>query len=216
VPIYLHSKIKTIMKKVKLLMMLIAVSTASMNAQKLNISYPLSPETAVAMATREVSNVLSTIDPEDFKNYGFDAADDFSAIEIGMPFYQVTLSPTELNSTKEITTNTNLIQVPLLLNGTARCIILIGNEEGNWKVVGIGGSNYVTARQDIFASREATHQVIISVPQIFQNYLLVDGKKLSFDPIVKYEDSDLSAVIDLDKLVSLQQESLKQVNHQIK
>jgi|688.fasta_scaffold32785_6 hypothetical protein len=196
------------MKKVKLLIMLFATSLASMNAQKLNISYPLSPEAAVAMATREVSNVLSTIDPEDFENYGFDAADDLSSIEIGMPFYQVTLPSIELKSETEIITNTQLIQVPLLLNGVARCIILIGNEDGRWNVVGIGGANYVKARQDIFASKEAAYQVIVSVPQVFQNYLLVDGRKLSFEPIIRYEDSDMNSKLDLNKLIDISTRSI--------
>ena len=167
------------MKKSKTIFALLfacfSAATYNANAQQLHYKTPLSTDQAVNMAKEQLTATLELIEPTELKNFGFATDDDFSKIEFGSPIYIAAL-PTEKPrdySTLDLTIQS--IQMPLLINGAAKCFMYISEEEGSWKVVGIGGANYATQHPSVFnqtVNENYGGRILINAPHIQQEYLV--------------------------------------------
>jgi hypothetical protein len=192
------------MKKLKIAMLCLIGFSMQTNAQDLQVNQMISPADAVTIAQHELPNMLQLIEPEDLQEYGFDLADNFAKVQIGRPFYTAILPRTEGNFINEkISVNAHTIMLPLILNGTARCILYVSPEEGKWKVVGIGEGHFVANQQNVFntsTNDDGTSQVIISVPQTSQQYLMETSN--SFKPLFQFEGSEVKT-ISLQELIAI-------------
>lgn len=186
------------------------------NAQKFTVNHSLQPFEAVSLASQQLTSMLELIEPTELQAYGFSSTDDFSKISIGAPFY-VTSLPANSVAEKNIVMNVTSIQLPLLLNNTARCFLYLGIEQGQWKAVGIGGANEVALHQDVFnvKSEEATNgRYLFSIPQLSEMYVL---QYVNETPLFKSvlnlnsPDLDFSSLTQLSDQAILEARNLEQI-----
>lgn len=160
------------------------------NAQDLKVDLPIAPNEVVALSQQELPNMLQLIEPDDIANFGFELTEDFADVKIGRPFYVVSLPrATEPITSKTVQVSPFTIYVPLILDGTARCLLFVSQEDGNWRVVGIGEGNLVSSQSDVFSTstdEDGSSQVIISVPHMLQQYLMESSD--SYKPLFQFED----------------------------
>lgn len=160
------------------------------NAQDLKVNLPIAPNEVVTLAQQELPNMLQLIEPDQITDFGFDLTEDFNSVKIGRPFYVVSLPrTTEPIISKTTQVNPYTIALPLILDGTARCLLYVSPEGRDWKVVGIGEGYLVASQPDVFSTstdEDGSSQVIISVPHMSQRYLMESNN--SFKPLFRLED----------------------------
>lgn len=163
------------------------------NAQDLKVNLPIAPNEVVTLAQQELPNMLQLIEPDQITDFGFDLTEDFNSVKIGRPFYVVSLPrTTEPIISKTTQVNPYTIALPLILDGTARCLLYVSPEGRDWKVVGIGEGYLVASQPDVFSTstdEDGSSQVIISVPHMSQRYLMESNN--SFKPLFGLEDYNM-------------------------
>lgn len=191
------------MKKLIQLALLVGTVTWGIraNAQKISIRENITSNEVVNVAQQNLSHWLQQIEPDQIKDYGFAASDNFSDVKVGQPFYMVNLPRTE--STDEVVATPFTVMVPVILNGTARCAMYVSQEEGTWKVVGIGEGNFVASQLEVFnteTNNNGDSRVIVSVPHLSQLYLMESAD--SFKPLIQFENGE-NQNISMEELVRL-------------
>lgn len=196
------------MKKVKLLTKIFLLGALSistnLNAQHLRVKQPIPSHVAMDIAQQDLPNLLAMIEPEDMKDYGFSLSDNFNGIQLGQPFYLVTLPlnvQASINETIELSPYT--IMVPVVMNGVTRCVVFVSPEEGQWKAIGIGEANFVKNNPTIFNKINESH-VIVSVPQQSQQFYMYNER---FQPMIAFEGMSMES-ISLSELITLNNEKV--------
>jgi hypothetical protein len=204
-----------------MMMLCLMSSSINTNAQELRVNQLLLPNDAVQLAQQELPNMLQLIEPESLKDFGFNASDNFSNLQVGHPFYVVNLPRTSGSSTSEIiSVNTTTIMLPLILENTARCILYVSQEKGTWKVVGIGEGNYVASQQNVFNTStrsDLNSEVIVSIPHLSQQYLMQQNDGISFKPLLEFEGSkmeniSLAQLLELNNTIPLEANEVLNTN----
>lgn len=189
------------MKINKLMMLGFAALSINVHAQNLQVRQPLSPSEAVVIAQHRLPDMLQLIEPDQITDFGFTAKDDFSSVEIGRPFY-VAMLP-KAATREDIAVDAYTILLPVILNGTARCVLHVSPENGTWKVVGIGERGLIANNASIFnttTKEDGSSQVLVYVPQMSQMYFM--EKNSSFKPLLQHEGA-ASESISMDELVKV-------------
>lgn len=136
---------------------------------------PIGPTEARSLASQNLSKVLEWLPPDHLEQFGFSDKDNFSDISIGMPLYSTSFSDASVISGSEPHMQTNMILVPLSLNGMVRCFIYLGlDETGKWATSGLGGHNEATAWNSLLSSKNAQakdHIILLHIPQNNADYL---------------------------------------------
>ncbi len=136
---------------------------------------PIGPTEARNLAAQNVSSVLEWLPPDHLEQFGFSDKDNFSAISIGMPLYSTSFSDASVISGSEPHMQTNMVLVPLSLNGTVRCFIYLSpDESGRWVTSGLGGHNEATAWNGLLSGKNAEakdHLTLLHIPQNNADYL---------------------------------------------
>lgn len=144
-------------------------------AQAQEAPLPISPIEARNLASDNLSRVLEWLPPDHLEQYGFSDKDNFSAISIGMPLYASSFTDESVIAGSDAGMQTNLVQLPLILNGTARCFIYLSpNEEGRWVASGLGGHNEARTWSSLFTGKQAQsidHLSMLHIPQTNADYL---------------------------------------------
>jgi len=178
-----------------MLLFLISIMT-NINAQDLKVNLPITPNQVVKLAQQELPNMLQLIEPDQMIDFGFDLTEDFTNVEIGQPFYVVSLPRTTKTIISEtIEVNPYTIALPLILDGTARCLLYVSPEGRDWKVVGIGEGSLVDSQSDIFSTstkQDGSSQVIISIPHMSQRYLMESND--SFKPLFLFKNYSMESI----------------------
>jgi len=168
----------------------------NINAQDLKVNLPITPNQVVKLAQQELPNMLQLIEPDQMIDFGFDLTEDFTNVEIGQPFYVVSLPRTTKTIISEtIEVNPYTIALPLILDGTARCLLYVSPEGRDWKVVGIGEGSLVDSQSDIFSTstkQDGSSQVIISIPHMSQRYLMESND--SFKPLFLFKNYSMESI----------------------
>lgn len=140
---------------------------------------PISPVEARNLASQNLTRVLEWLPPDHLEQYGFSDKDDFSAIRIGMPLYLASFSDESVIAGTDPRIQTQLVQLPLILNGTARCFIYLSlGEEGRWVASGLGGNNEARTWNSLFTGKNAQgkdHLSMLHIPQTNADYLWQEG-----------------------------------------
>lgn len=144
-------------------------------AQAQSAELPVSPIEARNLATQNLSKVLEWLPPDHLEQFGFSDRDNFAAISIGMPLYSTSFSDASVISGSEPRMQTNVILVPLSLNGTVRCFIYLSPDEtGKWSTSGLGGRSEAIAWNSFLNGKKAQakdHVTLLHIPQNNADYL---------------------------------------------
>ncbi len=144
-------------------------------AQAQEAPLPISPMEARNLASENLSRVLEWLPPDHLEQYGFGDKDNFAAISIGMPLYASSFTDESVLTGSDARMQTSIVQLPLILDGTARCFIYLSlNEEGRWTASGLGGHNEAVTWNTLLTGKEtqsADHLSILHIPQNNADYL---------------------------------------------
>lgn len=148
-------------------------------AQAQEAPLPLSPVEAHQLATASLTRVLEWLPPDHLEQFGFSDKDDFSAIRIGMPLYTASFTDASVIAGEGAQMQTALVQLPLILKGTARCFIYLSpDQEGQWVASGLGGHTEAHTWNSLFTGKEAQrtdHLSMLHIPQTNADYLWQPG-----------------------------------------
>jgi hypothetical protein len=144
-------------------------------AQAQEAPLPISPMEARNLASVNLSRVLEWLPPDHLEQYGFSDKDNFAAISIGLPLYASSFTDESVIAGADAGMQTQVVQLPLILEGTARCFIYLSrNEEGRWVASGLGGHNEARTWNSLFTGKEAQrtdHLSMLHIPQNNADYL---------------------------------------------
>ncbi len=104
------------------------------------------PPEAAAAAEAGLVRFLSEIPPEELVNFGFGEGETISGATIGNPWLLYTIRPNALLAASggtdvgELITPTGLWFFPVILDGSARCILTVDVMDGKWEAVALGRS----------------------------------------------------------------------------
>lgn len=173
---------KKLIKQKLLLLCALSFSLAT-QAQQVIINPSITPSEATEMVSKDLPNLISLINPEDMKQFGFNENDNFENIHVGRPFY-MSLLPTKSSETENVEATPHTILVPLILNGNARCVVYVSPVQGHWQTVGLGESIMVQNNAQLFNAEDANSYSLIQVPQANQIFFMNDN---SFSPLFHFE-----------------------------
>jgi|GEM_PF-2231767 len=137
-----------------------------------------SPALALQLGGAQLSATLEWLDPAHLDAFGFDAKDDLSAIRLGTPVYRGTFTDDALLSGEGPVVQTDMVLLPLELNGTVRSFLyLVPAEDGrDWTVAGIGGANEARSWSNLLTAPETRDLGRVDMLHFLQNnadYLLL-------------------------------------------
>jgi len=146
-----------------------------LGAMAQSAALPIHPMQARDIAAHDLTRVLEWLPPDHLEVYGFSDQDDFSAISIGAPLYVTAFSDESVISGNNPATRTQMVMLPLVLKGTARCFMYLStNEEGQWITAGLGGHNEAMNWDAIMKGKKATtagYFTLLHIPQNNADYL---------------------------------------------
>lgn len=158
------------------ILMLLCLMASFLGYSQDNGKLPITPAEARQLAVRDLNKTLQWITPEYLEQYGFEFKDDLSTITVGIPMYQNSFDADALiNETGRKELNTDMVLLPLRLNGEVRCFIyLMPDKNNNWIVSGIGGANEARTWSPVINQAEKQYDHLSSVHLVQNNadYLL--------------------------------------------
>lgn len=167
-----------------------------------NSPLPLPPSEAVRQTEAGLSQVLQWIAPDELDLYGFRKTDDFSAIRVGTPLYQLEFSRPD-GEHRELRATTILL--PLVLQGSVRCFAYLSEENGRWQLSGIGGRNEARNWQPhiLSAGREGLdHLDLLHLSNSSRDFLLNRTATAAYREVTPGKES-ATALPDLGTLYEL-------------
>jgi len=143
------------------------------------VELPISPVEAHALAVQNLTRVLEWLPPDHLEQYGFRDKDNFTDVSIGIPLYVASFSDESVIAGTDPRIQTHIVQLPLVLDGTARCFIYLSrDEEGRWMASGLGGHNEAHTWNSLFTGKNASdkdHLSMLHIPQTHADYLWQEG-----------------------------------------
>ncbi|GAB4342923.1 MAG: hypothetical protein Kow0089_18360 [Desulfobulbaceae bacterium] len=99
--------------------------------------------------------LLNHIPPEDRQDFGFSNDDDMATAVLGSPFNLFTITPEDLAGYRKgtpvssILRKTDLWYFPVVVNKSARTILIVDKVGGKWRAVSLGNTHLVKTLQQV-------------------------------------------------------------------
>lgn len=166
-----------IFKFILIATVLIANSNYSYS-QNIICTKPVEQETARSIVQQDLIKLLEMIDSEDIESYGLSLEDDIRKITLGTPLYMGQLKQGLNSNSSKYNLVVTTILVPLKLDNSPRCFAILGEENGKWAPIGIGGAQWLSDNAKLINEgyTELMHDYyIVQFPTLNEKYLMTSA-----------------------------------------